>query len=319
VIEQRCVVAVGYDGVNGFDLMGPVEVFAAANGMYPGGEPYRVILAAPEARAFRSESGLTMLPEVTLDEAPPCDTIVVPGGRGVREPETNRLLAEWLDRRLGDTRRVTTVCTGIYALAPTGALDGRKATTHWSYLGDIARKYPAVEIVGAQVFVRDGRFCTSGGIASGVDMALALVAEDLGSKFASMVAEYMVIHAIRGSGQGQVSAGMRAQAQAADRLSGLLAWIGANLDAPLDVEALAGRAALSPRQLHRLFLDELGETPARYVLARRLEAARDLLTGGTTVEAAAAATGFASADTFRRAFAREHGEAPTRFMAGKVG
>ena len=319
MIEQHVVIAVGYDGVNGFDLMGPVEVFYTANYACRDREPYRVIVAAPDGQPFRTESGLTLVPEMALEDAPRCDTIVVPGGEGVRVAAINGVLAAWLGRRLGDTRRITSVCTGIYALAPTGALDGRKATTHWRFLGDVARRYPAIEIVGAEVFVRDGPICTSGGIASGVDMALALVAEDLGARAASAVAEYMVIQSIRGERQGQVSPAMRAQAQAADRLSGLLAWIGANLDAPLEVVALAERAALSPRQLHRLFVDQLGETPARYVLARRLDAARDLLAGGMSVEAAAAATGFASADTFRRAFSRTHGAAPSRVMAEIVG
>ena len=317
-MTPSCVVAVGFEGVNAFDLMGPFEVFATANEMH-GGDRYRLILAAPDTRPFRSESGLSLTPDMALGEVPSCDTIVIPGGAGIRVPATNRAIARWLGERIGATRRVASVCTGIYAFAATGALDGRMATTHWRFLADVARKFPAVNIVGARVFVRDGSLYTSGGVASGVDMALALVAEDFGAKFASTVAEHMVLHAIRGVGQVQVSSAMRAQAQAADRLSGLLAWIGANLDAPLDVEALAAQAALSTRQLHRLFCDQLGETPARYVLARRLDAARDLLAAGTTVEAAAAATGFASAVTFRRDFAREHGDAPTRHMAGIVG
>jgi transcriptional regulator GlxA family with amidase domain len=223
------------------------------------------------------------------------------------------MLVDWLARRLSDTRRVSTVCTGIYALAPTGALDGCEATTHWRFLGDVARKFPAITLVGARVFVGDGHLYTSGGVASGVDLALALVAEDLGTRLASQVAEHMVLHVIRGGQQRQVSTAMRSQTQAADRLGDLLAWIAANLGERLDVERLAERAALSPRQLHRLFVAKLGVSPAQYVEQARIEEARNLLAERRmSVRAVAAATGYASADSFRRAFARRFGEPPSR-------
>ncbi len=318
---------VGYDQVNAFDLAGPMEVFDTANsaaGTDP--PPYRLTVLSPGGAPFRAQSGLVMVPRLSLDAAPAFDTILVPGGAGLREPETNRTVSAWLAERLATTRRIATVCTGIYGLAPTGALDGCTATTHWRFARDVGKRFPAIRIEPDSLFVRAGSLYTSGGISAGIDLSLKLVAEDLGPSIAVAIAREMLVHAIRAGGQAQYSEPIRAQTRASDRLADLVAWIGANLDCDLTAAALAERAGLSERQLSRRFREDLGEPPAAFVERLRLDAAREALAGGAlAVEAIAAMTGYASADAFRRAFARAFGIAPSEYrrafpaMSGIVG
>jgi transcriptional regulator GlxA family with amidase domain len=208
------------------------------------------------------------------------------------------------------------VCTGIYGLAPSGLLDGRRATTHWRFAADVARRYPALRMEPDALFLRDGSFYTSAGVTAGIDLALALIEEDLGPKAAVRVAREMVVYFRRAGGQEQYSEPLRFQAQATDRFSELAAWMIGHLRHDLSIEALARRANLSPRHFHRLFTQSIGQSPATLVEHLRLDEARRHLTrSGVTVAQAAEAAGFRSADSMRRAFKRRFGLMPSSYAA----
>jgi transcriptional regulator GlxA family with amidase domain len=206
---------------------------------------------------------------------------------------------------------VASVCSGAFILAAAGLLDGRRATTHWSGCDLLARLFPAVTVERDPIFVRDGNVWTSAGITAGIDLALALVEADHGRELALDVSRWLVMFVQRPGGQSQFSAQLAAQVAERDPLRDLQAWIGEHPDAELTVEALADRVAMSPRHFARVFREEVGETPARYVEAVRVEAARRLLERtGRSVDDVASACGFGTAETLQRAFRRRLGVSP---------
>ena len=312
----------GFDGVNGLDLIGPLEAFAHAAWLDPetGAENagsirhYEVSVLGLDGQAFTSESGVRFLPHLRLDEAPQLDTVIVPGGRGLREPQTCARVADWLRQCGGQVRRVASVCTGIYALAESGLLDGRHVTTHWRFAPTVAQRFPKLKVDGSALFIKDGACYTSGGVTAGIDLALALIEEDLGPQAALAVARELVVYLKRPGGQEQYSEPLRFQTRAADRFADLVAWITGHLDGDLSNEALAARVHLGPRQFARRFAAALGCTPAQFVETARMGEARHRLTlPGQTAERVADSLGFRSADGFRRAFERRFGLSPMAY------
>ena len=168
-----------FEGVTALDLTGPAEAFASA--MFPehGKPAYEVLTVGLSRRACVSESGVTLTPSCTTADAPALDTLIVPGGNGLREPATNRKAARWIAACAPRTRRIASVCTGIYGLAPTGLLDGRRVTTHWRFAADVAARFPKLEVVPNELYVKSERFYTAAGVTAGIDLALALIEEDL--------------------------------------------------------------------------------------------------------------------------------------------
>ena len=318
----RRVGLVAFDGVNGVDLSGPLEVFSTATVLDPARPGYAVEVVAATLDPLRTEAGLRILPDRLFADAPDYDTIVVPGGATLRETDAAIAVVDWLKTRLASTRRLASVCTGFYGLAATGALDGREATTHWRFLADAQRRFPAVRMQADCIYIEDGPCFTSGGVCAGIDLALALVRDDLGPGAALAVGREMVVHSMRAGPQPQYSEASRVQARAPRRLADLVAWIAANLDADLSLPVLAARAAIGERQLSRMFREGLGESPGALVARLRLEAAHDLLsTGPVPVGEVARLAGYRSADAFGRAYARVHGEPPraTRARHGRPG
>jgi transcriptional regulator GlxA family with amidase domain len=310
----------GFDDANALDVTGPLEAFSNANDLAleagASGRPYRLVLMGLRRSGFRAESGVLFRPHVTLREAPVLDTLIVPGGRGLREPATNAKVAAWIARRADKVRRLATVCTGIYGVAPTGLLDGRNVATHWRYADAVAERFPALKVDGNALFIRDGRFYTSGGITAGIDLALALIEEDHGPQLALAVARELVVYLKRSGGQEQYSQPLRFQTRSADRFADLVAWIDSHPHGDLSVEALAARACLSTRQFRRRFASAFGCAPATYVEnVRMAEARHRLAEHAGTVEAIAASVGFASGDAFRRAFERRFGLPPRAYRA----
>ena len=310
----------GFDEANALDVTGPLEAFSNANDLArEAGGPaalYEIVLIGLRRTPFSAESGLQFRPHATLRDAPPLDTLIVPGGRGLREPATNAKVAEWVVRHADRVRRIATVCTGIYGVAPTGLLDGRKVATHWRYAEALAARFPALRVDGNALFVKDGCFYTSGGITAGIDLALALIEEDHGPQLALAVARELVVYLKRSGGQEQYSEPLQFQVRSADRFADLVAWIDAHPQRDLSVETLAGRACLSTRQFRRRFAATFGCTPASYVEnVRMAEARRRLAQRAGTVDAIAASVGFASADAFRRAFERRFGVPPREYRA----
>ncbi|WP_030676917.1 GlxA family transcriptional regulator [Streptomyces cellulosae] len=309
-MAQRTVLAVLFDGVQSLDVTGPVEVFAGAEKHTPG--TYRIRTASLDGAAVRTSSGLTLVPDESLAAVPDPHTLLVPGGQGTRTPDPR--LTDWLREHGPRAQRLVSVCTGAILLARTGLLDGLRATTHWAYCDKLSRDHPAVEVDPDPIYVRDGRVSTSAGVTSGIDLALALVEEDLGRHVALAIARHLVVFLRRPGNQAQFSAQLAAQSARREPLREVQRWISEHPDAQLSVEALAARASLSPRHFARAFQAETGITPGRYVDRVRLEHARRLLEDTSDgVEEVSRASGYGTPEAMRRAFVRALGTAPAEY------
>ncbi|MET7754583.1 GlxA family transcriptional regulator [Streptomyces sp. NPDC005389] len=314
-MTQRPVLVVLFDGVQSLDVTGPYEVFAGAGRASGDPDMYAIRTASLDGGPVRTHSGLRLLPDTTLAEAVadgPPHTLVVPGGEGTREPDP--ALIDWLRTHAPDAGRLVSVCTGALLLAEAGLLDGHRATTHWAACDHLARCYPEVEVDPDPIFVRDGRLSTSAGVTAGIDLALALVEEDLGRDVALTVARHLVVFLRRPGNQAQFSVQLAAQTARREPLRDLQQWITEHPAGDLSVEALAGRARLSPRHFARAFQAETGTTPGRYVDRVRLEHARRLLEETSRgVEEVARAAGYGTPEAMRRAFTKALGTGPADY------
>lgn len=305
-----------FDDVAALDLIGPSEAFAAARRDGDSRPVYRLVVIGVDGRAFRTESGLRIEATRGLASRGDLDTLIVPGGCGLRRPEVHDRVAAWLRRRAGRIRRIASVCTGIYGLAASGLLDGRDVTTHWRFARDVAQRFPALRVAPNALYVKDGPFYTSAGVTAGIDLALALIEEDLGPRAALAVARELVVYLKRPGGQEQFSEPLQFQFDVADPFAELVAWMHGHLRADLSVEALARRACLSPRQFSRRFRSAVARTPAAFVEELRLgEARQRLADSAATIAAVAASVGFRSDDAFRRAFERRFGLTPSTYRS----
>jgi len=306
----------GFDGIEALDLTAPLEAFRIADGADWRAPPirYETLVIGLTQGVFVAESGLRIQADMSLDQAPSLDTIIVPGGAGLREPRTNAVVAEWLRDRAGCSRRLVSVCTGLYGLAATGLMSGRRATTHWRHAADCARRFPELDLVPDAIFVKDGPFHSSGGMTAGIDLALSLIEEDHGPSLALATARQLVVHAKRSGGQLQYSEPLRLQVRAPDRFADLLARIMGDLGAEWSVDRMAAVTGLSARQFNRRFRAAFAATPAAFLEALRLDEARERLASGRIgVESIAQTVGFRSGDVFRRAFERRFGVTPTGY------
>ncbi|HUN71222.1 MAG TPA: GlxA family transcriptional regulator [Steroidobacteraceae bacterium] len=307
---------VGFERIQALDLVGPADTFQLANEALSADSPgYRTLVISAGGRSFLSQSGLKIAADASFDEAPELDTIIVPGGMSLRaDQDIAGAVAAFLRRRANHTRRMVSVCTGVYAFGAAGLLDGRCATTHWRYAEDVARRFPEVRFDCDSLYIRDGSYYSSAGITAGIDLALALVEEDFGERVALRVARDLVVYLKRAGGQAQFSEPLQFQVRALDRFRDLSQWMLRHLDADLSVEALAEQVGLGTRHFSREFRATFGLPPAAYVERLRLDEARRRLLGPVrSLESVARAVGFASADGFRRAFERTFGLAPREF------
>jgi len=312
VIKRRTVCVLLFEGVNAIDVAGPLEAFASVRAE-DGAPLHTPRVWSVGERQVRSESGLRLCADGPLPRQARGDLLIVPGGAGVREPETLARMAAWLKRNHAGFRRIASVCTGAYALAESGLADGRKIATHWAHAHDLQRRYPSVDVDADALFRKDGRFYSSGGVTAGIDLALELIESDFGPQAAMNAARELVVFLRRSGAQAQFSEPLKMQAAAGGRLKDVCRWAAANLTADLTVEAMAARAGLSSRQFSRRFQDTFGQAPAGYIKTMRLDAARTLLAQGASVAQSAQGAGFASADAFRRAFERQFGVAPSAY------
>jgi transcriptional regulator GlxA family with amidase domain len=276
---------------------------------------YAIELVAAQKREISTSSGLHLRPDRSLAACRgPIDTLVVVGGEGVPGALADRTIVPWIKRAATRSRRVASVCNGAFLLAGAGLLDGHRATTHWAACEILRRRHPDIEVDEDAIFVKDGDVYTSAGVTAGMDLSLALVEEDLGRRTALEVARWLVLFLKRPGGQSQFSAQLSAQIAEREPLRDLQAWIADNLDADLSVPALAVRACMSPRNFARAFRREVGVTPAAYVEAARVEAARVALDGTREpIESIARRCGFGTAETMRRAFHRKVGVGPSSY------
>jgi transcriptional regulator GlxA family with amidase domain len=317
-MSPHSVLIVVFDGVQSLDVTGPLEVFDGAN-RYLGadGPAYQITIVGPDGAPVRTSSGLTLVPDGDLAAAtPPAatapHTLVVPGGTGARSD--NEQATDWLRRLAPTAQRVTSVCTGAFLLAGAGLLAGRRVTTHWAYADALQRRFPDVTVDPEPIYVRDGPFVTSAGVTAGIDLALALVEDDVGRDAALAVARHLVVFLRRPGSQAQFSAQLRAQLARRPAVREVQHWISERPGADLSVDALAARAGLSPRQFARCFTAETGVTPGRYVDRVRMEAARrELEDTGRGVEQVARSCGYGTPEAMRRAFIRALGVSPAGY------
>ena len=296
-----------FEGFQSLDLSGPAEVFAAA------GWPVRVVTT--DGAPVHSSSGLTIVPDGDLASTRgSIDVLLVVGGQGTPAAMRDATLLRWLRRTARRSRYVTSVCSGAFVLAEAGLLDGRRATTHWSVCDELAARYSTIEVDPDPIYVRDGDVWTSAGVTAGMDLALAIVEEEVGRDTALEIARRLVLFLHRPGNQSQFSAPLSVQSADRSALREVQHHIVEHLGDDLSVEALAARAAMSPRHFARCFREETGATPARFVAAARIEAARRRLEESTdAVESIARACGFGTAETMRRAFLRNVHVAPTEY------
>lgn len=288
------------------DLAGPLTVFEIAGRFVPGA--YALATVAEGGGVVTASSGLAVAAG-RLD-TPACDTLVVVGGGGTRAAMASPAVLGFVGTAATAARRVTSVCSGSFILAAAGLLDGRRATTHWRRAADLARHFPRVAVTPDCIFVRDGGVWTSAGISAGIDLALALVADDLGEAVAARVAREMVVPYRRPGGQSQFSS-LGELPIASDRIGAALAFARDHLGEALPVERLAAAARLSPRQFARSFAAVTGTTPARAIERLRVEAARAAVEAGQVpVDTIARASGFGDPERMRRAFVRLLGQPP---------
>jgi transcriptional regulator GlxA family with amidase domain len=306
-IRPMRIVLLAVPPVRELDVVGPLEVFTAANDCAALKRPYRVelVTTAGNGGIIQGECHLGMVPQAHYSEVKgKVDTLLVPGGGGPMRTVSPDVI-RWLQRMSRKVRRIGSICTGSYLLAAAGLLDGRRAATHWKYAARLADQYPRVTVDPGPIFIRDRHIYTSAGVTAGMDMSLALVEEDYGSSVALAAAKDLVLFLRRPGGQAQFSVPLSAQTAEGSRFNGLQTWLMDNLRRRLSVERLASHVAMSPRNFARAFVDETGVTPARFLEQLRVEdARRQLELSHESLTGVARRSGFGSAELMRRAFLR---------------
>jgi transcriptional regulator GlxA family with amidase domain len=315
-VKPRRVVILAFPGVQPLDVVGPAEVFSGASQIAPGAYAVEVVAGEREPILAHGSSYGIVPAAATAACRGPIDTLMVAGGFGVHDALKDASLVAWVRAAASRSRRITSVCSGALLLAAAGLLDGRRVTTHWASCHELERRHPEVDVDPKPIFVSDGEVWTSAGVTAGIVLALALVEDDLGPEVPREVARWLVVFLQRPGGQAQFSSYLASAPASRDPLRELQAWMADNLDDDLRVEALAARAAMSPRNFARAFRRETGLTPAAYVEALRVEAARQRLElGSEPVDLVAERAGFGTPETMRRAFARRVGVAPAEYRA----
>ncbi|MEU0275676.1 helix-turn-helix domain-containing protein [Streptomyces sp. NPDC006307] len=319
-ISHRVVIAV-FPDVDLLDVTGPAEVFALANRESGGRARYQVRLAGPgrAGEAVATSAGVRLLTDIGFaDVGDAVDTLLVPGAVEVRTdgplPRIDRHVVDWIKDTAPHARRIASVCVGAHLLAAAGLLDGKAATTHWSTADRLAADHPRVAVDPDPIFIRSGRVWTGAGISACLDLALALVAEDHGEDLALAVARHLVVYLKRQGGQSQFSVPISRPPASRRDIDELRLYVADHLTEDLSAAALAARMCLSERHFARVFTQETGTTPAAYVEALRVEAARRLLeTTDQSLEEIARTTGLRSVETLHRAFRRQIATSPAAY------
>ncbi len=320
----RTVALLAYEGAGLLDISGPAEVFAVANAL-AGGDAYRTVIVSADGSDMVSSAGFRIgVASSVAEVAGDLDTFLVPGSWTWREALRSDDLLAAVTLAAGHARRIAGVCAGAFLLAAAGLLDGRRATTHWEFVDELAARYPEIGVERDPIFVRDGDVFTSAGVTSGIDLALALVEADHGADISRRVAQHLVVFMQRPGGQSQFSIQIRPSPEDPSPLRHLVESIAADPAGDHRLDTLSARAGFSARHLTRVFARELGVTPARYVERIRIEAAREMLAGSNApLDVIARASGLGSAETLRRTFVREVGVTPhayrRRFMTTGIG
>lgn len=315
--QPRIIEMLAFPGVQVLDIAGPLQVFASANVLSAksGQVPYTTRIVAQGAPIVTTSAGLGLVVSALPPVHGTLDTLIVAGGDGVQDAAASMTLLPWVQARAARARRLASVCTGAFVLGAAGLLDGRRAVTHWTECAEFARQFPAVHIETDPIFVRDGSVWTSAGITAGIDLALALVEQDLGRQLALAVARHLVVFLKRPGGQAQFSTALTLQI-ADEQFGALHNWIAAHLTSDLSLPVLARQARMSERNFSRRYAETTGLTPARAVERLRLEESRRMLSDTRfPIKRIAERCGFRSEETMRRSFLRLLGATPQDYRA----
>ncbi|HEY7628457.1 MAG TPA: helix-turn-helix domain-containing protein [Ilumatobacteraceae bacterium] len=317
-MTRRAVVIVAYDGIQPLDVVGPHEVFAGANSVLAArrraAHSYDLSIVSQRGAPVVSESGLQLVTTPLPSPRARLDTLLIPGGEGSQTARYDDGLVDWIRAAARRSRRVATVCSGTFIAAAAGLLDGRTVTTHWSRARQLADEYPRITVDADPIYRHDGPVWTSAGVTAGIDLALALVEDDHGTDVAQIVARYLVMFLHRPGGQTQFAAPVWVPRAERSAVRAAQDYVDAHPAADHRLDLLARRAAMSTRHFSRVFIGEVGETPARYVERVRVEAARaELERTDASLDVVATQCGFGSAESLRRAFHRRVGVAPDAY------
>jgi transcriptional regulator GlxA family with amidase domain len=309
--HQRKIAIIAYPGVDILDLAGPMEVFSFASlniqQQQSSSKPvYQTEILAEKPGVIRTMFGLDIVAQRAYSDVnEEIDTLLVPGSADIQAIMRDPLLPRWIAKIAPKVRRIASICSGAFLLAEAGLLKNRNATTHWYFSNQLASDYPDIHVDSNRIFICDGNIYTSGGITSGIDLALALVEEDWNRDLALKVARLLVMFLQRPGGQSQFSAFLTSKPPKRKDVSDLQAWVIDNPAADLSVETLAARLSMSPRNFARIFLAETGLTPAKFVELVRIDCARHYLeSSDLSIERVAETTGFGDAERMRRTFIR---------------
>lgn len=315
-LERRILFLV-YDGAELLDLAGPCSVFTAANTL--GGKPlYEMLVLAATAGAIRTSAGITVeARDFHGVHVGASDTVIVLGAEKapLEAACRNTALLQWLANHTGSADRFGSVCTGTFVLAAAGILSGRRVATHWAACHQLATRFPDLIVDHKAIYVADGRVWTSAGVSTGIDLALTLLRADHGAELMAAVARHLVVYAHRYGGQSQYSRALEAQAAVGEGFGALVAWMLEQLDQPITLEDMAEQVQMSPRTLLRRFSKAMHCSPAKFLDALRMDAARRLLERGDTVKHVSRAVGYRSEAAFRTSFTRRVGVPPSHYAA----
>ena len=316
-MRDRIILVVGYDRAELLDIACVTTTLGTANHLGAREPAYRVLFATPGGRAINCTFGLTLTGQLPLERCTgPLDTLIVAGGLGHDEAAADPRIVGHIRRLARESRRVASVCTGAAILAAAGLLDGRRATTHWKYAGQLAARYPKVTVDARPIYIRDGNVATSAGVTSALDLTLAFVEEDHGAEVARRVSRHLVTYLQRPGNQAQMSMFAATPPPEHDLVRRAVDHVTSHVGENLSAAALAARVGVDERRLTRLFVDHIGQTPGRYVRRVRTEAAANLLTTTSLpVAGVARRCGFGSAETLRQAFLHQYGTSPSRYRA----
>jgi len=317
-MARRNVCIATFDGMQPLDAIGPFEVFAGATKVLAAqrrpAAGYELSLVSEHGAPITTESGLQIVTARLPSGRLKIDTLLIPGGDGAPALRRGQPLVEWIRRIAATSRRVATVCSGTFIAAEAGLLDGRTVTTHWARATQLAHDYPRLTVDADPIYLRDGNVWTSAGVTAGIDLALAMVEADYGTEIAQTVARWMVMFLHRPGGQTQFATPVWVPRADRSAVRGAQDHIDSHPADDHRLDLLAARAAMSSRHFSRVFSEEVGETPARYVERVRVEAARhELETTTSALDVIATRCGFGTAESLRRAFQRRVGVAPDAY------
>jgi transcriptional regulator GlxA family with amidase domain len=308
--KERTVALVLFDGFQALDVFGPMDAFDVANSLVPGS--YRLQLWSIGDEIVRAENGARVLADRAIRTNLRPDTLIVPGGRGARSIQLNSSQRKTLVALVRRSRRLASVCTGAFLVADL--VEGPfRIATHWNYADELRARFPSLHVDADVLYMHDGNVWSSGGVTAAIDLALKLIADDLGEKVSIACAQQLVVHYRRAGNQAQFSEPLQWQRRTEGKLGELLAWMLAHPEADQSVTALSERVGMSPRHMTRHFLQTFGEAPAKFAERARLDHARMLLMRGLRIDVISRAAGFRSADAFRRAFERRFSLSPSTY------